>query len=196
MAKERKAYAPFSLTSEAGVAQTPVEGYIDVRQEIYPTVNTGTVNENGKWVGVKASDDEFIGITTHLAVPDAGDTLSPDTQEYTHLDMTGFVNMYIAIKPSRSGNYGIRAMMGPDTVRFANLEPVNAGVTLRGFMDARTEATSSILVDDTESLTADVWNIFFIARGKLEGQKNLQFRIRNSTGGIADSIEVAFLRMV
>ena len=61
MAKERKAYAPFSLTSEAGVAQTPVEGYIDVRQEIYPIVSTGTINENGKWTGVKASDDEFIG---------------------------------------------------------------------------------------------------------------------------------------
>ena len=44
MAKERKAYAPFSLTSEAGVAQTPVEGYIDVKQQIYPTVTTGTIN--------------------------------------------------------------------------------------------------------------------------------------------------------
>ena len=40
MYKKRKAYAPFSQTIEAGVAQTPVEGYIDVNQTIYPTVNT------------------------------------------------------------------------------------------------------------------------------------------------------------
>ena len=59
MAK-RKAYAPFSLTSEAGVAQTPVEGYIDVEQKIYPTVATGTVNENGKWEGVKSDDTDFL----------------------------------------------------------------------------------------------------------------------------------------
>ena len=64
MAK-RKAYAPFSLTSEAGVAQTPVEGYIDVEQNIQPTVATGTINENGKWAGVKSSDEEFFAITKH-----------------------------------------------------------------------------------------------------------------------------------
>ena len=52
MERKRKAYAPFSQTSEAGVAQTPVEGYIDVNQTIYPTVQTGVVNENGTWVGV------------------------------------------------------------------------------------------------------------------------------------------------
>ena len=60
MDKKRKVYAPFSLTSEAGVAQTPVEGYIDVNQTIYPTVNTGTVNENGTWAGVKSNDTEFV----------------------------------------------------------------------------------------------------------------------------------------
>ena len=59
MDKKRKVYAPFSLTSEAGVAQTPVEGYIDVNQVIYPTVNTGSVNENGTWTGVKSRDSEF-----------------------------------------------------------------------------------------------------------------------------------------
>jgi hypothetical protein len=66
MARKRKAYAPFSLTSEAGVAQTPLEGYIDVDQQIYPTVNTGTVNENGKWSGVKSNDVEFIEFTKHV----------------------------------------------------------------------------------------------------------------------------------
>ena len=72
MDKKRKAYAPFSLTSEAGVAQTPGEGYIDVNQSIYPTVNTGTINENGKWAGVKSDDNEFFAFTKHVAVPNGG----------------------------------------------------------------------------------------------------------------------------
>ena len=71
MAK-RKAYAPFSLTSEAGVAQTPVEGYIDVEQKIYPIVSTGTINENGKWAGVKSDDTEFFGFTKAENVTNGG----------------------------------------------------------------------------------------------------------------------------
>ena len=59
MAK-RKAYAPFSLTSEAGVSQTPVEGYIDVEQKVYPVISTGVVNEFGQWTGVVANDKAFI----------------------------------------------------------------------------------------------------------------------------------------
>ena len=82
MAKERKAYAPFSLTSEAGVAQTPVEGYIDVRQEIYPTVSTGTINENDKWTGVKSSDSEFLGLSKAEAIPSGTDVLFPDTNTH------------------------------------------------------------------------------------------------------------------
>ena len=60
MDKKRKVYAPFSQTSEAGVAQTPVEGYIDVNQTIYPTVNTGVVDEKGQWAGVKSDDADFF----------------------------------------------------------------------------------------------------------------------------------------
>ena len=59
MTQKRKAYAPFSLTSEAGVGQTPVEGYIDVNQMIYPSVDTGVIDENGEWKGVQANDKEF-----------------------------------------------------------------------------------------------------------------------------------------
>ena len=76
MAK-RKAYAPFSLTSEAGVGQTPVEGYIDVEQKIYPTVQTGVVNENGKWVGVKASDTEFRNFTSDVLIANGGSITVP-----------------------------------------------------------------------------------------------------------------------
>ena len=51
-----------------------------------------------------------------------------------------------------------------------------------------------ILIDGTESLTADVWNIFVIQE-KLAGQKNMQIRIDNNSGGESD-ITFAFLRMV
>ena len=195
MEKKRKVYAPFSLTSEAGVGQTPVEGYIDVNQVIYPTVNTGTVNENGTWTGVKSDDAEFIGNTTHVAIADGGDTFNPDTSDLNKIDMTGFTNLFIAIKPDTGGNYGIRAVMGPDTNRFANLQPVNAGVTLRGNYDPRLATMDSALVDDTESLTAYEWNIFYIGNNRLQWQKNLNFRVRNNTGCIA-TFEVAFLRLV
>ena len=195
MAKERKAYAPFSLTSEAGVAQTPVEGYIDVVQKIFPSVTTGSINENGTWTGIKSDDAEFIGITTQIAIADGGDTFNPDTPDLNKIDMTGFRNLFIAIKPDTTGNYGIRAVQGPDINRFANLQPVNAGITLRGNYDPRLATMDSALVDDTEALTADVWNIFFIGNGRLQGQKNLNFRVRNNTGGPA-SFEVAFMRLV
>jgi hypothetical protein len=195
MAKERKAYAPFSLTSEAGVAQTPVEGYIDVRQEIYPTVSTGTINENGKWAGVKSSDTEFIGLTKHVAIADAGETLNPDTPSRNHIDMTGFDTIFIAVKPSASGDFLIRSIMGPNTVPFANLSPVNSGTSLVGNWNGiGSERDVELLFDDTVALTANVWNIFPI-QGRLSDQKNLQFMVRNSTGGVID-IEFGFMRVV
>ena len=60
MPDKRKAYAPFSLITESGVSNAPVEGYIDVNQEIQPIVSTGVVNENGTWTGVKSDDKEFF----------------------------------------------------------------------------------------------------------------------------------------
>lgn len=195
MAK-RKAYAPFSLTSEAGVAQTPVEGYIDVNQMIYPTVSTGTVNENGKWAGVRSSDDEFFAFTKHVAVANGGATLSPSTETLNHVDMTGFRSLFIAIKPTNGGDYLIRAVMGPDTERFANLEPVNPGSLLKFSNNNRVSDTSleKVLNDAAESCTADVWNIFQI-QDRCANQKLLQFEIVNNSGG-ESTIEVAFMRLV
>jgi len=194
MARKRKAYAPFSLTSEAGVAQTPLEGYIDVDQQIYPIVNTGTVNENGKWSGVKSSDDEFFAITKHVNVANAGETLSPDTGDTNFIDMTGFNDLFLAIKPTRTGSYQIRAVMGPDTERFANLSPVNPGVGLRGSYNNASAAIVDLLVDSSETLTADVWNINVIGN-RLKNQKLMQLMITNDSGGTS-TIEVAFMRIV
>ena len=196
MDKKRKVYAPFSLTSEAGVAQTPVEGYIDVNQTIYPTVNTGTINENGTWAGVKSDDTEFFGFTKGVAIGGGGSLMvAPDTNNVPSLDMTGFTDLLIAIKPTNAGNYAISAIMGPDTVRFANLEPVNAGALLRGNVDPRSASIDNLLEDAAESLTADVWNIFYTGVGRLANQKNLQIKIANNSGGNSD-IEVAFMRLV
>ena len=199
MAKERKAYAPFSLTSEAGVAQTPVEGYIDVRQEIYPIVSTGTINENGKWTGVKASDDEFIGFTKALAIPNTGTTLFPDSNNHPSIDMEGFLSLFIAFKVTEGGGsgYRIEAVMGPDTVRFANLEPVASGARLRGAGDGvrgPADRLDDLFVDDQDTMTQDAWNIFYIA-GNLKDQRNLQFKVTNNTGANSD-IEFAYMRLI
>jgi hypothetical protein len=195
MAKERTAYAPFSLTSEAGVGQTPVEGYIDVRQEIYPTVSTGTINENGKWTGVKSSDRQFIGISKAENIPDGGEVLFPDTNNFPRIDMTGFRNMYIAIKTTRGGNYNITAVMGPDTIRFGGLEPVNAAAALKGNVDPRSDLLNNVLGDTAETLTSAVWNIYILSNGRYQDHQNVQFKITNNTGNPAD-IEFAFMRLV
>ena len=196
MEKKRKVYAPFSLTSEAGVAQTPVEGYIDVNQTVYPTVTTGNINENGKWTGVKSDDPEFFGFTKHVQVANGGSTVSPDTGEMNFIDMTGFNDLMIAMKPSVAGNYKIVAIMGPDTNRFANLSPVATGENLRGnSFPASTDDIAQLLNQSTEAYdTADAWKILYI-HSRLKGQKNLQIQIVNNTGSASD-MEVAFMRLV
>ena len=195
MARKRKAYAPFSLTSEAGVAQTPLEGYIDVDQQIYPSVNTGTINENGKWSGVKSDDNEFIGISKAVQVANGGEVLFPDTGTRNHINMQGFNDILLALKPTAGGACVINGVMGPDTNRFANLSPVNAAATLKGKPAAEVGSSLiSVLLDTSESLTADVWNIFNI-QAQLAGQRNMQIRIVNNSGQ-ANTIEFAFMRLV
>ena len=51
------------------------------------------------------------------------------------------------------------------------------------------------MTDTSDSLTADVWNIFMIAGDRLANQKLLQFKIVNNSGGESD-IETSFLRLV
>tara|TARA_Y100001963_G_scaffold147708_1_gene224437 strand:+ start:814 stop:1407 length:594 start_codon:yes stop_codon:yes gene_type:complete len=197
MAKKRKVYAPFSLTSEAGVGQTPVEGYIDVDQQIYPTVATGTVNENGKWVGVKSSDDEFFAITKHVAVANGGNTLSPDTGTINSFSMEGFRDLFIAIKPDQGGNFRTQLVMGPDTGRYANLEPVNAAQVLRYKSNPDAQQNQDyvdVFNDAAESLTADVWNIFQI-QDRCRNWKHVNILLTNNTGSEC-TFEVGIMRIV
>jgi len=193
MAK-RKAYAPFSLTSEAGVAQTPVEGYIDVEQKIYPIVGTGTVNENGKWTGVKSNDAEFIGLSRAEAIPNGGEVLFPDTNNHPSMNLEGFNALQIAIKPSNGGTYTLSTVMGPDTIRFANLEPVTAGVLNKVVNNFNTNDNIGATLEDSVALTADAWNIITIYSA-VANQQNLQFKVVNASGGNSD-IEFAFRRLV
>ena len=194
MDKKRKVYAPFSLTSEAGVAQTPVEGYIDVNQTTYPTVNTGTVNENGTWAGVKSNDTEFIGFTKGLAIPNTGELLAPSTNNIPSINMEGFTDLQFAIKPTRAGSYTLSSVVGPDTTRFANLDPVASGETILTVHNPASDNIGTAL-SDSISLVADVWNIITIYDGRVKDQQNLQIKIVNAAGGNSD-IEFAFRRLV
>jgi hypothetical protein len=195
MPYERTGYAPWSLTREAGVQSATVDGTIKIPQYCQPTINTGFVDEKGNWQGVKSSDEVFIGITKAEGIANGGNILAPDTNNFPSINMTGFRSIYIAIKPSNGGNFGVSAVMGPDTVSFANLTPVNASSQLRGLtINRNSDAMANLLLDGTESLTADVWNIFFV-QFVFEGQKNMQFNITNNTGGASD-IEFGFMRLI
>jgi len=191
---KRKVYAPYSTSGE-NVGQTPLEGYIEVQQEIIPTIETGFVDENGLWVGNLSSDTAFI-IYKDEAIADGGTILTPsvDADGTWPLDMTGFSDLFLAIRPSNGGNYAITAVMGPDSNSFANLSPVNAATTLVGNSIPNLQDLENLFHEGAEVLTVDVWNIFILTN-TLANQKLLQFKIVNNSGGIS-TIDTAFMRLV
>ena len=197
MAEKRTGYAPYSLTREAGVQSATVNGTIDVIQEIRPTINSGFLNEKGDWKGIKSSDENFFAFGKDVGIPNTGEILAPQQLgDKWPLDMTGFNDLMIAMKPSSAGNYKIVAVMGPDTVSFANLSPVASGVNLRGnSFPASTDDIAQLLNQSTEAFdVADAWTFLYI-HSRLKGQKNLQIQITNNTGN-PSNMEVAFMRLV
>jgi len=193
----RKVYAPYSKTGEQ-VGQTPLEGYVNVNQAVYPAVNTGIVNEDGEWVGIKSTDKQFRIDAKHEAIPNSANVLSPQSDPQ-YIDMTGFNDLFIGLKVSNGGNFAITAVMGPDVNAFANLSPVNAAANLVGVSAADSTSSNNqnmnnLFIDTAESLTADVWNIFCI-QDRLRGQRLLQFKIGNNSGG-ESNIELATMRVV
>ena len=193
MVYERTGYAPWSLTREAGVQSATVDGTIQVPQYVYPNLDTGFLDEKGNWKGRKSSDETFIGLKTASGIANGGDVLFPDTANIVSIDMTGFSDLFIALKPSNGGNYAIVAVMGPDTTPFANLTPVAAARTLRIFEDQ--SATSESAVNQSaEDCQSDLWNIFNI-QGRVSNQKNLQFKVTNNSGG-SSNIDFGFMRVV
>ena len=186
----RKTYAPYSTSGE-NVAQTPLTGFIDIKQEVIPTIETGFVNENGLWIGNTSSDEIF---SFYQKDEEIANTASFITDAF---DMTGFNDVQVALKPTNGGNYAITAVMGssgPES--YANLRPLNDAATLRGNQksSAETDAFANIFSDSAESLTADVWNIFMITK-VLANQKLLQFSITNNSGGIS-TVESTFMRLI
>jgi len=197
MVQKREAYAPWSLTRKAGVQSATVNGDIEVPQFVQPVIDTGFVDERGDWKGRKASDEEFHSFGYDEGTPNTGSIIAPQATGTTWpLDMTGFKDLQIAIRPTSGGNYKIEAIMGPADFAFANLRDVNAGTVLRGAIGDVDSAAPvfPLFVDNAESLTADVWNIFYIC-GRLAYQKLLQFKITNNSGGDS-TIDTAFMRLV
>ena len=195
MPYNRKAIAPWSTEREQGIESATVDSNIETPQYLQPVVNTGSIDLNGNWIGVRTSDKLFTIDTTHEAIANGGETLSPQKADADFIDMTGYKDIFFAVNPSNGGNYGLRAVMGPSTTPFANLTPVDAAAIIK-IKDLRTAAASlgDAFVDSAEALTADVWNIFSVQQ-VLGNQKNMQFKITNNSGGESD-ITFAYLRVV
>jgi len=192
----RKAIAPWSTEREQGIESATVDSNIETPQYLQPVVNTGDIDLNGNWIGVRTSDKLFTIDATHEGVPNGAAVLSPQRADASFIDMTGFNDLFIAIKPSNGGNFAISAVMGPNTNAFANLTPVNSAVKLQGSGNLGDDvvAFTNLLNDTSESLNNDVWNIFCVF-SNLKNQKLLQLSITNNTGGNSD-IDFAYLRVV
>jgi len=196
MVRNRRGLAPWSLAREAGVESATVDGTIEVPQYVQPVLDTGFVDEKGDWKGAKSDDKDFIALHTDEAIANGGTILAPNVNPdgTWPLDMTGYSDLLIALKPTNGGQYQLVAVMGPDSNSFANLSPVDAAATLRIASDPTNNAFTDLLNDTNETCTADVWTIFSLP-SRSKGQKLLQFKITNSSGGIS-TIETAFMRIV
>jgi len=194
MVRNRRGLAPWSLSREAGIESATVDGTIEVPQYVQPVLDTGFVDEKGDWKGAKSSDKDFIAFQTDIGIANGANFITPSQNPdgTWPLDMTGFTYVMIALKPTNGGDVAIEAVMGPADVSYANLSPVDAASSLLTNEDV-SATLESAFKDTSQTLTADVWNIFKIAR--LEEFKLLQFKITNNSGG-ASTVETAFMRLV
>ena len=124
MAYNREGYAPWSLTRKAGVQSATVNGDIEVPQYVQPVLDTGFVDEKGDWKGIKSSDETFFVSDTSGVIANNGEVLFPNTANADFIDMTGFTDLTIAIRPTNGGNVALQAVMGPDSQSYANLSPI------------------------------------------------------------------------
>jgi len=195
MVRNRKGLAPWSLAREAGIESATVDGTIEVPQYVQPVLDTGFVDEKGNWKGQKSSDKDFIALQSDLGIANGVAIITPSKNPdgTWPLDMTGYTDIQIAINPSNAGNYGIEAIMGPDSVSYANLNPVDAAAILYGAGIFGNDLAYRFR-DTSQALTANVWNIYYI-EARLQNQKLLQFRITNNSGG-SSNIQTAFMRIV
>ena len=199
MVRNRTGLAPWSLSREAGIESATVDGTIEVPQYVQPVLDTGFVDEKGDWKGAKSDDKDFIALQTDPAIANGGTILTPSVNPdgTWPLNMTGYNDISLAIKITNTGAYKIQAVMGPDSVSYANLSPVVAAAGLRIGTDGEPsdEGFYAAFEDAAETLgTADAWYVFNI-QGRLRNIKLLQFAITNNSGDIS-TIETAFMRLV
>jgi len=178
-----KTVTPFSTRAREGATDSPLGDYVDVDQAITSIASAGFYDENGKLTGNVSSDRAFVIDPIVEAIPNGVAFLVPQLGSHQYIDMTGYNDLFIAINPSRAGNYAITAVMGTEGQSFANLTPVNAASPLRGrAMNMASVRADDLFSDPAEVLVADVWNIIWI-ESVLSNQKNMQFLITNNSGG-------------
>jgi len=187
---------PFSTRAKEGATDSPLGDFVSVDQQITSTADVGFYDsKTGKLTGVIASEEVFGTIQTDTEVANGGYILTPSVNPNGTwpLDMTGYDNLFIAIKPTNGGNYKVEAVMGPDSLTFGGLSPVDAATLLYGNIYNKQEF-QKLFGDNAQALVVDVWNIFYLEQ-VLQNQKLLQFKITNNSGDIS-TIDTAFMRLV
>jgi len=194
----RKSIAPWSERVAEGLIDQPIDSSIAASQTLTAIVDTGFIDQTGTWKGIVSSDPLFSSIQTDIGIANGVAIITPskNADGTWPLDMTGYNDLFYAIKPTNGGNYSAEAIMGPDDIAFGGLSPVNAAAGLKIATDGEPsdEGLYSVLWDAVESLGANVWNIFQI-QGRCKDQKVLQLRFTNNSGGSSD-IQTAFMRLV
>ena len=187
MVYNRTGYAPWSLTREAGVQSATVDGTIEVPQYIQPTLDTGFVDENGNWIGIKSSDDLFREFQTDLAIANNGEVISNNT-----ISTYGFSKVNLALQVSRAGDYFFETILGGDANdNYLNLNPLHTGGSLKATKD-NGSAFSSILSDQESLGSTGVWFVFQVVD---IGDFQFKFKITNQSGGNSD-IKMAVQRLI
>ena len=193
----RKSNSPWGSSYKEGLPSTAVNDTVDIDQNVRATITTGVIDvATGQWQGITVNDAQMIPGATAEAIPNSGTALFPGTADAPSIDMTGYSDIFIAFKPNNGGDCVLEAVMGPVEVPFGGLTPVNAAVLLKGDRSYASTGTGlqDLFKDTSETLTADVWNIFVITN-TLANQANLQIKLTN-TNMTDSNIEFAFMRMV
>ena len=196
MVRNRTGLAPWSLAREAGIESATVDGRIEVPQYVQPTLNTGFVDEKGDWKGAKSSDKEFRAFQIDAGIANGGEILTPSANAdgTWPLDMTGYSDIFLALKTTTGGNYAMSAVQGPQDINFANLNPVAPARNLQGLVRRDRVDVTDLFIDSAVDMQTDLWNIVYIGFA-LRNQKLLQFKITNNSGAEV-AIETAFMRLV
>lgn len=189
MPYNRKAIAPWSTEREQGIESATVDSNIETPQYLQPIVDTGVINKDGNWIGNTTSDRVFFDFQKDEAIANGAEILSNKV-----VKMYGYNKLNIGLKVSRAGDYNFLLLFGGDADNnYLNLNPINTSgqpkATIR--TDSSTNAFSTLL-NDAETIGADVWNIFQV--NDMDGF-NIKLKIINNSGGNAD-IETAIQRLV